>query len=46
MSKIDDFEKDHAHVLSKLKNVTAQSEVLEFQISHNALWAKGSGKTN
>jgi hypothetical protein len=42
--RVDDFEKEHAHVSSRLKNVTAQLEVLKFQISRNVLWAKGLAK--
>ncbi len=42
--RVDDFEKEHAHVSSRLKDVTAQLEVLEFQISCNVLWAEGFAK--
>jgi hypothetical protein len=38
--RVDDFEKEHVRVSSKLKDVTIQLEVLEFQISCNVLWAK------
>ncbi len=38
--RVDDFEKEHVRVSSKLKDVTIQLEVLEFQISNNVLWAK------
>jgi hypothetical protein len=42
--RVDDFEKEHAGVSSRFKNVTAQLEVLEFQISRIVLWAKGLAK--
>ncbi len=42
--RVDDFEKEHVGVSSRFKNVTAQLEVLEFQISCNVLWAKGLAK--
>jgi plasmid rolling circle replication initiator protein Rep len=38
--RVDDFEKEHVCVSLKLKDVTIQLEVLEFQISCNVLWAK------
>jgi hypothetical protein len=43
--KVDDFEKEHARVFSRLKDVIVQLEALEFQISCNLLWAKGFAKT-
>jgi len=38
--RVDDFEKEHVRVSSKLKDLTIPLEVLEFQISCNVLWAK------
>jgi hypothetical protein len=43
--KVDDFEKEHAPVSSKLKDIIVQLKALEFQISCNVLWAKGFAKT-
>ncbi len=42
--RVDDFEKKHVRVSSRLKDVTIQLEVLEFQISCNVLWAKALAK--
>jgi hypothetical protein len=42
--RVDDFEKEHARVYSRFKDVTAQLEVLEFQISCNVLWVEGLAK--
>ncbi len=42
--RVDGFEKEHVRVSSRLKDVTDQLKVLEFQISHNVLWAKGLAK--
>jgi hypothetical protein len=42
--KVDDFEKKHAHVSSRVKDVPVQLEVLKFQIMCNVLCAKGLAK--
>jgi hypothetical protein len=42
--RIDDFEKKHAHVSSRVKDVTIQLKVLKFQILGNVLWAEGLAK--
>jgi hypothetical protein len=42
--KVDEFEKEHACISSRLKDVIVHLEVLEFQVLCNVLWAKGFAK--
>jgi hypothetical protein len=42
--RVDDFEKKHARVFSRFKDVTTRLKVLNFQVSCNVLWAEGLAK--
>jgi hypothetical protein len=42
--KVDEFEKEHAYISSRLKDVIVHLEVLEFQVLRNVLWAEGFAK--